>query len=131
MSNLESLKQVENPLNKLYFSPLNKDLVQRGIRQAFKNRTGIAIDYQNPNDVYSIMRAVFISNSGDHYSNINKQVRDMNVRVIDTTIGQIQTGVSQYMTYASEIDTISQPMDRPLNTSTAGKKLPRNKIGIN
>ena len=131
MSNLESLKQVETPLNKLYFSPLNKDLVQRGIRQAFKNRTGIAIDYQNPNDVYSIMRAVFISNSGDHYRNINKQVRDMNVRVIDTTIGQIQTGVSQYMTYASEIDTISQPMDRPLNTSTAGKKLPRNKIGIN
>jgi hypothetical protein len=123
MSNLESLKQVETPLNKLYFSPLNKDLVQRGIRQAFKNRTGIAIDYQNPNDVFS--------NSGDHYSNINKQVRDMNIRVIDTTIGQIQTGVSQYMTYASEIDTISQPMDRPLNTSTAGKKLPRNKIGIN
>ena len=124
-------QQVETPLNKLFFSSLNKDFVQRGIRQTFKNRTGIAIDYQNPSDVYSIMRAVFIGNSGDHYNNINNQVRDMNVRVIDTTIGQIQTGVSQYMTYASEIDTISQPMDRPLNTSTAGKKLPRNKIGIN
>ena len=131
MSNLESLKQVETPLNKLFFSPLNKDFVQRGIRQTFKNRTGIAIDYQNPNDVYSIMRAVFINNSGDHYNNINNQVKNMNIRVIDATIDQIQTGVSQYMTYASEIETTAEPMDRPLNTSTAGKKLPRNKIGIN
>lgn len=128
---LDSLKQCETPLNKLFFSPYNKDLIQRGIRQTFKNRTGISIDYQNPDDLYGIMRSVFISNSGDHYNNVNNQVRDMNVRVIDTSLGQIQTGVSQYMSYASEIDTISQPMDRPVNTSTAGKKLPRNKIGIN
>ena len=74
---LDSLKQCETPLNKLFFSPYNKDLIQRGIRQTFKNRTGIAIDYQNPDDLYGIMRAVFISNSGDHYNNINNQVRDM------------------------------------------------------
>ncbi len=128
---LDSLKQCETPLNKLFFSAYNKDLIQRGIRQTFKNRTGISIDYQNPDDLYGIMRSVFISNSGDHYNNVNNQVRDMNVRVIDTSLGQIQTGVSQYMSYASEIDTISQPMDRPVNTSTVGKKLPRNKIGIN
>jgi len=125
------MKQCETPLNRLFFSPYNKDLIQRGIRQTFKNRTGIAIDYQNPDDLYGIMRSVFISNSGDHYNNVNNQVRDMNIRVIDTSLGQIQTGVSQYMTYAREIDTISQPMDRPVNTSTAGKKLPRNKVGIN
>jgi Fe-S cluster assembly ATPase SufC len=128
---LDSMKQCETPLNRLFFSPYNKDLIQRGIRQTFKNRTGIAIDYQNPDDLYGIMRSVFISNSGDHYNNVNNQVRDMNIRVIDTSLGQIQTGVSQYMTYAREIDTISQPMDRPVNTSTAGKKLPRNKVGIN
>ena len=128
---LDSLKQCETPLNKLFFSAYNKDLIQRGIRQTFKNRTGISIDYQNPDDLYGIMRSVFISNSGDHYNNVNNQVRDMNVRVIDTSLGQIQTGVSQYMSYASEIDTISQPMDRPVNMSTVGKKLPRNKVGIN
>ena len=48
MLHLDSLKQCETPLNKLFFSAVNKDLVQRGIRQTFKNRTGIAIDYQNP-----------------------------------------------------------------------------------
>ena len=76
------------------------------------------------------MRAVFIGNSGDHYKNVNNQVRDLNVRVIDSSLTQIQTGVSQYMAYASEIETIAEPMDRPVNTSTAGKKLPRNQIGM-
>lgn len=130
MLHLDSLKQCETPLNKLFFSAVNRDLVQRGIRQTFKNRTGIAIDYQNPDDLYSIMRAVFISNSGDHYTNINDQVRDMNVRVIDTSLSQIQTGVSQYMAYAKEIETFAEPMERPVNTSTVGKKLPKNQVGM-
>jgi hypothetical protein len=127
---LNTMKQTETPLNKLFFGALNRDLLQRGIRQTFKLRTGIAIDYQNPDDLYAIMRATFISNSGDHFSNVEAQVRDMNMRVIDTCLSQIQTGVSQYMSYAKDIDTIAQPMDRPVNTSTAGKKLPRNNIGI-
>ena len=132
MSNLESLKQVETPLNKLYFSPLNKDLVQRGIRQTFKNRSGIAIDYQNPDDIYAIMRVVFINNSGDHYTKINEQVRYMNTKVIDTSISQIQTGVSQYIAYANDIDTTRTLIDQPINTSTVGKKIDfNNKIGFN
>ena len=115
---LNSLKQCETPLNTLFFSEFNKNLLQRGIRQAFKNKTGIAIDYQNSDDLYGIMRVVFINNSGDHHTNVNEQVKAMNTRVIETAISQIQTGVSQYITYAQDIDTISTPMDRPINTST-------------
>jgi hypothetical protein len=129
---LDSLKQCETPLNKLFFSAFNQDLLQRGIRQAFKNKTGIAIDRQNPDDLYSLMRVVFINNSGDHRTRINEQVRFMNSRVIDTAIGQIQTGVSQYMSYIQDIDTIAIPLAQPINTSTVGKKMGKNdKIGIN
>jgi len=129
---LNSLKQCETPLNTLFFSEFNKNLLQRGIRQAFKNKTGIAIDYQNPDDLYGIMRVVFINNSGDHHTNVNEQVKAMNTRVIETAISQIQTGVSQYIAYAQDIDTISTPMDRPINTSTTGNKIEYNdKIGLN
>ena len=132
MLHLDSLKQCETPLNKLFFSAVNKDLIQRGIRQTFKNRTGIAIDYQNPDDLYGIMRVVFINNAGDHYTNVNEQVKEINTRVIDVALGQIQTGVSQYMAYNRDIDTISVPLDQPMNTSTVGKKIDFNdKIGIN
>lgn len=126
MCDLGSIQQCPTPLNTLFFSEFNKNLLQRGIRQSFKNKTGIAIDYQNPDDLYSLMRVVFINNSGDHHSRINEQVKAMNGRVISTAISQIQTGVSQYIAYAEDIDTISVPNDRPVNTSTMG-----NKIGYN
>jgi ActR/RegA family two-component response regulator len=129
---LDSLKQCETPLNKLFFSEFNKNLLQRGIRQTFKNKTGIAIDYQNPDDLYGIMRMVFINNSGDHYNRVNEQVKELNTRVIATAISQIQTGVSQYIAYTRDIDTISVPLDQPINTSTTGNKIDfNNKIGIN
>ena len=129
---LDSLQQCETPLNTLFFSDFNKNLLQRGIRQTFKNNTGIAIDYQNPDDLYGIMRMVFISNSGDQYSRVNEQVREINTRVIATALSQIQTGVSQYIAYTRDIDTISVPLDQPVNTSTNGKKIDfNNKIGIN
>jgi hypothetical protein len=129
---LDSLKQCETPLNTLFFSEFNQNLLQRGIRQAFKNKTGIAIDRQNPDDLYGIMRVVFINNSGDHYKAVNQQVRMMNERVIESAIGQIQTGVSQYLAYVQDIDTISVPLAQPINTSTVGMKMDKNeKIGIN
>ena len=129
---LDSLKQIETPLNTLFFSDFNKNLLQRGIRQSFRNKTGIAIDYQNPDDLYGIMRMVFINNSGDHFTRVNEQVREMNGVVINTALSQIQTGVSQYIAYAEDIDTIRTFMDRPENTSTVGRKIDFNdKIGFN
>ena len=129
---LDSIQQCETPLNTLFFSEFNTNLIQRGIRQTFKNKTGIAIDYQNPDDLYGIMRMVFINNSGDQYSQVNEQVREINTRVITTALSQIQTGVSQYIAYTRDIDTISVPLDQPVNTSTYGKKIDfNNKIGIN
>jgi len=134
MSNLHlnSMKQCETPLNTLFFSEFNRNILQRGIRQSFKDRTGISIDYQNAGDLYGIMRVVFINNSGDHQKDVNKQVKAMNTRVIETALSQIQTGVSQYIAYVNDIDTTSIPLDQPMNTSTSGKKLGyNNKIGIN
>jgi ActR/RegA family two-component response regulator len=129
---LDSIQQCETPLNTLFFSDFNRNLLQRGIRQTFKDKTGIAIDYQNADDLYGIMRMVFINNSGDHYSRVNEQVKEMNTRVIATAVSQIQTGVSQYIAYARDIETISVPLDQPINTSTVGKKIDfNNKIGIN
>lgn len=126
------LKQCATPLNTLYFSEFNQDLLQRGIREKFKQLTGIKIDYQNSDDLLTLMRYVFINNSGDHYSNVNEQVKRMNTIVIDTAVSQVKTGVAQYLAYVKDIDTTSMPLDLPLNTSTYGKKMDINdKIGIN
>lgn len=128
---LNSLKQCQTPLNTLFFSEFNVNLLQRAIRQDFKNKTGIAIDYQSNDDLYGIMRVVFINNSGDHNSRVNEQVKMMNTMVIKTAIGQIQSGVSQYMGYVHDMDRGLEPIDAPVNTSTTGNKIGlNNKIGV-
>jgi hypothetical protein len=128
---LNTLKQCPTPLNTLFFSEFNMNLLQRGIRQSFRDQTGVSIDYQNPSDLYSIMRVIFINNSGDPNANVQEQVRYMNGIVIKTASGQIQTGVSQYMGYVHDIDTLAVPIDRPVNTTTYGKKFGKNeKIGL-
>ena len=128
---LNSMKQTETPLNKLFFSEFNIQIVQKSIRQAFKNKTGVSIDYQNAGDLYAIMRVVFINNAGNHYANVNEQVKFMNSVVIKTTLPQIQSGVAQYMGYIRDIDTLAVPPTPPANTSTHGMKLePNDKIGV-
>ncbi len=128
---INSLKQCPTPLNTLFFSEFNMNLLQRGIRQSFRDKTGVAIDYQNPSDLYSIMRVVFINNSGDPNANVQEQVKYMNGIVIKTAAGQIQTGVSQYMGYIHDVETLSVPIDRPKSTTNYGNKFGKNeKIGL-
>jgi hypothetical protein len=120
---MQTLKQCATPLNQLFFSDYNVNLVQKAIRQTFKNKTGIAIDYQNSGDLFSIMRVVFINNSADPYTNVCDQVRDMNAKVIDVAISQINTGVNQYMGYIRDAQSPLIPLAQPINTSTYGKKI--------
>lgn len=128
---LNSIKQTPTPLNTLYFSEFNTHLIQRAIRQAFKNETGVSIDYQNKDDLFSIMRVVFINNAGSHTVAVNEQVKFMNSMVIKTALGQVRSGVAQYLGYMRDIDTMAVPPDPPANTSTYGNKLPINdKIGV-
>ena len=128
---INSLKQCPTPLNTLFFSEFNMNLLQRGIRQSFRDKTGVAIDYQNPSDLYSIMRVVFINNSGDPNANVQEQVKYMNGIVIKTATGQIQTGVSQYMGFIHDVETLSVPIDRPKSTTNYGNKFGKNeKIGL-
>ena len=120
---METLKQCATPLNTLYFSDYNINLVQRAIRQQYKTKYGIAIDYQNSGDLFTIMRVVFINNSEDPYKNTCDQVRSMNEKVIKTALGQINTGVSQYMGYLRDAQAPLLPLAQPINTSTYGKKV--------
>jgi hypothetical protein len=129
--NLNSIKQTQTPLNTLFFSEFNTNLLQRAIRQTFKNNTGISIDYQNASDLYAIMRVVFINNAGNHATNVNEQVKFMNALVIKTAVGQVRSGVSQYLGYIRDIDTLVVPPEPPANTSTYGMKMDKSdKIGV-
>jgi actin-related protein len=132
---LVSVQQGETPLNKLFFSDFNVSTLQRGIRQSFKNSTGISIDYQARSDVLAIMRTAFINNSGDHFTHVNEQVKTINGIVIKMAVQQINSGVRQYIGYMRDAAAPLNPFAAPINTSTYGKKIDLGRavdtIGIN
>ena len=120
-----SLRQERTPLNDMYFSEQNMNLLQRAIRSEFLKQTGLKIDYQNPNDMYAIMRSVFINNHQNGYSKVDEQIRHMNGVVIREALKQIKTGVSQFFTYVQDLDKPIVPPATPENTSIYGTRITR------
>jgi len=126
-----SMHSSETPLGNIFFRQDNINRVQKMLREAFKKETGIAIDKQNPRDVLSFMRYIYINNSMNPYANIEAQVNDMNKRSVDKMLPQIREGVSAYIFYLRDASTLSQPEKKPVNTSTKGMKMGKNnKVGF-
>ena len=128
---LTSLKQCPTPLNTLFFSEFNQNLLQHGIRQAFKNKYGIKIDYQDKDDLLALMRVMFSGNMANPYGETCVQVKFINEKVIDHAVSQISTGVSQYYGFIKDINSPIKPPAIPTNTSVYGVKMDiNNKIGF-
>jgi hypothetical protein len=121
--NLNLIKQCPTPLNCLFFSNENRDLIQRGLRQYILNKYGVRIDKQSPDNILVIMRAVFINNAYDNYNNIEAQVKQMNARTIEMASENIMTAVAQYYGYIKDVDRPLQPPPVPRNTSLYGVKI--------
>ena len=119
---LQTVNEGRTPLTDLFFSEFNTNLVQRAIRQKFKNSTGIAIDKQNYDDLLMVMRAVYIQNRMSPSSDLCSQVKWMNEKTINICIGQINTGVSQQIDYFRDASQLYVPNPLPISTSLYGKK---------
>ena len=117
---LMSLKQTSTPLNNLFFSEYNQDLLQRAIRQTMFQKYNIKIDYQNKSDLISLMRVIYTANFANPYGDLCSQVKFMNTLVINKAIEQISTGVSQYMSYMKLLNSPITPPPIPENTNIYG-----------
>jgi hypothetical protein len=121
---LRTVQQTETPVGLMFFSEFNMNVIQKNIRQTFKDQTGISIDYQNPRDILALMRVAYINNSSDPWStSVQQQVQKMNDAVIKTAMGQIGSNVTQYISYVRDISTPQRINDLPKNTSTYGKSM--------
>ena len=117
---MNTLKQSPTPLNTVFFSPTNVDIIQRTIRHRFREESGIAIDRQNDDDLFALMRAVFIQQGLDPYDRVCDQVKMINEEVVKKALAQVRTGVSQFMTYVRDMDKPLVPIDMPESTTTYG-----------
>ena len=129
-SMITSMHKTTTPLNAAFFQQSNLERIQAMLRKQFRDETGLSIDRQNPRDVMTFMRYVYINNAMNPYGNINAQIARMNQQVVDKMLPQVREGVSAYILYVRDASTSYVPNPLPKNTSLAGDRLPiNNKIG--
>ena len=119
---LRTMRQTDTPLSSLFFSDFNYNKIQNDIITTFKTKSGIVVDYQNRDDVLTLMRMVFINNSYNPYGNLPEQVKLMNTAVVKMAVSQVGTGISQYIGYLKDISTPLIPEPRPIATSYYGER---------
>jgi len=130
-SMITSMHKTMTPLNAAFFQQANLERIQAMLRNQFRNETGLSIDRQNPRDVMTFMRYVYINNSMNPYGNIAAQMTRMNQQVVDKMLPQVREGVSSYILYVRDASTNYVPNSLPVNTTLAGKSLPiNNRIGM-
>ena len=130
-SMITSMHKTTTPLNAAFFQQGNLERIQMMLRKQFKDETGLSIDRQNPRDVLTFMRYVYINNAMNPYGNIEAQIARMNQQVVDKMLPQIREGVSAYIMYIRDASTNYVPNPLPRNTSLAGKSIPINsRIGV-
>ena len=130
-SMITSMHKTTTPLNAAFFQQGNLERIQMMLRKQFKDETGLSIDRQNPRDVLTFMRYVYINNAMNPYGNIEAQIARMNQQVVDKMLPQVRDGVSAYIMYISDASTSYVPNPLPRNTSLAGKSLPiNNRVGM-
>ena len=126
-----TLRQQPTPLSNTFFSHSNMKSIQDTVRRQIRSETGMAIDYQNYDDLATIMRYIYITNSCNPYENVNNQISLMNSRTISEVIKQVKTGLSQQIAYLRDISRPIQPNPLPKSTTTYGNKMGYNdKIGL-
>jgi len=125
------MHKTTTPLNSAFFQQANLERIQAMLRKQFKDETGLSIDRQNPRDVMTFMRYVYINNAINPYENVSAQMTRMNQQVVDKMLPQVREGVSSYILYIRDASTGYVPNVLPRNTSVAGDRLPINdRIGF-
>jgi hypothetical protein len=111
-----------NTLNQTFFSAANFQIVQNKIRYEVYKQTGKVIDPQSTDDLFMVMRAIYLSYGRNLPTNIREQIEELNNYVTDWCVPKIAAEVGMYEQYLRDIDAMPIPMAHPVSQSSAGSK---------
>lgn len=110
------------PLNQTYFSAANFQIIQNAIRKTVYDKTGEVIDPVSTDDLFMVMRAIYLQYGRNLPTQIREQIEELNTRVITWCFPKIVAEVSMYKTYKKDISTLPVPMAHPTSLSSAGTR---------
>jgi hypothetical protein len=111
-----------NPLNQAYFSAPNFQIIQNAIRKMVYDKTGDVIDPVGTDDLFMVMRAIYLQYGRNLPTQIREQIAELNERVVTWCVPKIVAEINMYKTYKKDISTMPVPMAHPVNQSGAGTR---------
>ena len=126
----ESIHQCATLLTSTFFSGSNMQLIQRRLQTEFLELTGYRIDYQKHEDLVTIMRSIFVTNSRHLDHHIKEQIAELNDKVVATCLPMIARNIEQYIGYIHDASTIPIPIARGEATTIKGTLQLEPRIGF-
>ena len=112
-------------VSKIFFSDLNIDALQDGMRYRVYKETSNVISKQSISDLVVTMRSTYLSDSRNLPENVVGQVRDLNSRVLDFCVGRIVVELGsrkKFLVDASQEGYADQFLPRSESTSLKGHR---------
>lgn len=116
-------------VSRLFFSPLNIDALQEGIRYRVWVETDgqHVIDRQSETELLIVMRSLFQQYGRNLPHDVVGQVRQLNAHVLDYCVQRVVSELGMYMRYRKDISELPVPLDRaPIATTKGSRTLPGN-----
>jgi Family of unknown function (DUF5761) len=102
-------------LSDAFFSYENRTILQNTIRaEVYKlsNNTHI-IDRQDPDQLFIIMKGIYLQYSNHLDTNIREQIKVLNQMVINYAVPRIYTELLTYLKYKVDASTLVVPLENP------------------
>lgn len=114
----------KNEVSDLFFSPLNINTLQDGIRyKIYKETNGKhTIGRQSEQELKIIMRSIYLQYSTNDTSDCVGQVKKLNAFVLNWAVPEILSNLLQYETYRKDASTLPIPMENPQLLTQKGSR---------
>jgi hypothetical protein len=114
-----------NCLNELFFSDLNIEALQLGMKNKIVEETNgkHIIGPQSEIELKIVMRSIYLQYGRNLNEDIVLQVKDLNKKVLDYCVPKILIGIEQYKNYVIDASKVHVPIDRSENVSNKGSKI--------
>lgn len=118
---LSTIRQDENDLNTRFFSRANVSSIQTKLQSRVYKKTQRIIDAQNEDDLFVIMRGIFVLTATNPDDDIDVQIQSLNDHVLDVIERQVLVGLKALEKYDERINSPLVPIARGLDTNKYGE----------
>lgn len=127
------LKTLErSPVSDLFFSDLNLRHLKHLIARLVKSNGGYIItpESQSDNELFTIMRSIYLQYSRNLPTDRDQQVADLNLKVLVDVVPRVITKINMELTYQRDAGSMPLPLERSQYVSSAGTRSNRSVTDI-